>query len=93
MSGSCGFSRVWVRGVRYLEGFEAGRMVTGSPWGRGVRTVLGRGSPQVGLGALPSCCVAASPGLEVETLHLSCIGQGYWKSTPDGGERKDGNQG
>ena len=27
-------------------------MVTGSAWGRGVRAVLGRGSTQVGLGAV-----------------------------------------
>ena len=59
MSGSFGFSRVWALGIRYLKGLEAGRMVTGSAWGRGVRAVLGRGSTQVGLGALPSCCAAA----------------------------------
>lgn len=90
MSGSFGFSRVWVLGVRYLEGFVAGPMATVShhQWERRESCAGKREHPGGLRGSLQLLC--SSPGLEVEMLHLSCIRQGYWKSKPDGGEHKEG---
>ena len=60
MSGSFGFSQVWVLGVGAWKALQQ------VPWplchtvsGRGGKVVLGRGSTQVGSGALSGCCAAA----------------------------------
>lgn len=93
MSGSFGFSRVWALGVRYLKGLEASR--SHGDWvsmGERSESCVGKREHPGGLRGSPQL-LCGSPRLEVETLHLSCIRQGYWKSKPDGGERKEGNQG
>lgn len=89
MSGSFGFSQVWVLGIRCLEGFAAGPMATVShrQWERRESCVGKREHPGGLRGSLRLLC--SSPGLEVETLHLSCVRQGYWKSKPDGGECRE----